>query len=93
MTSQTPTHGRAHTYSQYHPDGNTFKATTNGDSDTYANGNANTQTAAFWKLIRNYSAAKTRHNDFTAKHADEAMPDVQSLLVERRDVTPDTGEV
>ncbi|WP_344983813.1 hypothetical protein, partial [Deinococcus rubellus] len=44
-------------------------------------------------IRRNYSAAKTRHNDFTAKHADEAMPDVQSLLVERRDVTPDTGEV
>ena len=34
----------------------------------------------------NYSAAKTRHDDFTAKHADEAMPDVQSLLLERRDV-------
>jgi diguanylate cyclase (GGDEF)-like protein len=42
---------------------------------------------------RSYSAAKTGHDDVTAKHADEAMPDVQSLLLERRDVTPDAGEV
>ena len=44
-------------------------------------------------MVGNYSAAKTGHDDVTAKYADEAMPDVQSLLLERRDVTPDAGEV
>ena len=41
----------------------------------------------------NCSAAKTGHDDVTAKHADETMPDIQSLLLERRDVTPDSCEV
>ena len=43
--------------------------------------------------LRNCSAAKTGHDDVTAKHADETMPDIQSLLLERRDVTPDSCEV
>ena len=37
--------------------------------------------------VCNRSAAETEHDDLTAKHTDKAMPDVQSLLMECRDVS------